>query len=47
MNSKPTIAVSRVDWYGHEHIGLQIKINRPLIEELKATFPEIRWCRER
>ena len=47
MNSKPTIAVSRVDWYGHLHIGLQIKMNRPLIEELKSTFPEIRWCPEK
>ena len=47
MNSKPTIAVSRVDWYGNVHIGLQIQVNYTLIEELKTAFPEIRWSREK
>ena len=38
MNSKPTIAVSRVDWHGNVHIGLKIEYNRPLIEAFKLLF---------
>lgn len=47
MDSLATITLTRVDWYGNVHIGLQIQIIPELIHELKTTFPDIRWSPER
>lgn len=47
MDSLATITLTRVDWYGNVHIGLQIQIIPELIHELKTTFPAIRWSPER
>jgi integrase/recombinase XerD len=43
MSTKPSIALTRVDYYGRDHIGLQFAKNQDLLTDLRVVLPEIRW----